>query len=149
MEENCFLCTVWQPQDKVHVDESAMDIKHNLKNKPIDWKNSALDWGVGDATTENLPLDGSVVQKYIKDNFGRRAGYFYTDVESSQCYVFSTEADYEKWAADGSENHVDTADLVLGYFEVPSKYAASIKPLDGTEKQYVFTGELNNRIRFE
>lgn len=123
--------------------------KKKAWDKPIDWKNSALDWGVGDATTENLPLDGSVVQKYIKDNFGRRAGYFYTDVESSQCYVFSTEADYEKWAADGSEDHVDTADLVLGYFEVPSKYAASIKPLDGTEKQYVFTGELNNRIRFE
>lgn len=38
VEENCFLCTVWQPQDKVHVDESAMDIKHNLNNKPIDWK---------------------------------------------------------------------------------------------------------------
>ena len=70
--------------------------KKKAWDKPIDWKNSALDWGVGDATTENLPLDGSVVQKYIKDNFGRRAGYFYTDVESSQCYVFSTEADYEK-----------------------------------------------------
>ena len=38
VEENCFLCTVWQPQNKVHIDESAMDIKHNLKDKPIDWK---------------------------------------------------------------------------------------------------------------
>lgn len=38
VEENCFLCTVWQPQNKVHIVESAMDIKHNLKDKPIDWK---------------------------------------------------------------------------------------------------------------
>ena len=50
---------------------------------------------------------------------------------------------------DWQQNYDCPVVLVLGYFEVPSKYAASIKPLDGTEKQYVFTGELNNRIRFE
>ena len=41
---------------------------------PIDYRNE-VSWS-GDKTTEDLPLAGSVVEKYIKDNFKHKAGTF-------------------------------------------------------------------------
>ena len=64
---------------------------------PIDYKNE-VSWS-GDKTTENLPLAGSVIEKYIKDNFKHKAGYFYSDGTQGKCFVFANEDAYNRWIA--------------------------------------------------
>ena len=61
---------------------------------PIDYRNE-VSWS-GDSTTENLPLAGSVVEKYIKDNFKHKAGYFYSDGTQGKCFVFANEDAYKR-----------------------------------------------------
>lgn len=106
----------------------------------IDYTNN-VDWYVGDDSTENLPLNGEAVQYFIKDNFKHKAGYFYTDLINSICYVFANEADYNIWKDDESENHQNTSDLVIGEFEVPSKYSAKLEIPAESVHMFVVKGE--------
>ena len=76
VEENCFLCTVWQPHDKVHVSEAAMGKKHNLKNAPIDWAKD----------------DGGLIEFRTRKEFENFRDWFYAkpghSKEAQQTFVY-------------------------------------------------------------
>lgn len=122
--------------------------KKKAWDEPIDYKRRDLDWGIGDETTDNLPLAGSVVQKYIKDNFDHKGGYFYTNISDAICYVFATPEDCSTYFDDPDETHEHTKHLIIGSFEVPSKYAATITVAPGKETISAFAGSTGNYIEF-
>lgn len=102
-----------------------------------------IDWGVGDPElTEGLPLSGSTVQQYIKDNFNHKAGYFETRPEKGKCYVFATEEDSVTYWTDPSLY----ADLLLGEFNAINEYSLSIAVSNPTGKQKtLFTNEAGSQ----
>lgn len=89
-------------------------------NTPISYTNN-IDWE-GDNTTGNLPLSGAVVQKWIKDNFNHKAGYFYHDLSSGICYVFANKSDYDTWLTD--KDKYDS--LVIGQFTAPTEFSMEV-----------------------
>ena len=85
-------------EEKINRDLELTDGGSQMAKKaydiPIDYRNT-VSWS-GDKTTENLPLAGSVVEKYIKDNFDHKAGYFYSDGTQGKCFVFANEDAYNR-----------------------------------------------------
>ena len=87
---------------------------------PIDYRNT-VSWS-GDKTTENLPLAGSVVEKYIKDNFDHKAGYFYSDGTQGKCFVFANEDAYNRWVASEGKDESE----ILGSFGITGPLAIQV-----------------------
>lgn len=105
------------------------------------------DWGLD--TSNNLPYSGAAVQKFIKETFNSKMGYFYYDPSSNRYLCFADEASKDKYVADPT-----LAELVLGTFDAPFTYQASIKLLTpsyvpiliGTTGNYIsFTFDIKNK----
>lgn len=62
--------------------------------------NKHIDWG-GDTSTNNLPVSGEKVQKFIKDSLQSKIGYIYEDIDNSKCYAFADYEDYQLWIKNG------------------------------------------------
>ena len=109
---------------------------------PIDYRNE-VSWS-GDKTTEDLPLAGSVVEKYIKDNFKHKAGYFYSDGTQGKCFVFANEDAYNRWAASGGKDESE----ILGSFGITENYRANINVDGFSSNKSAASGSKGNTIDF-
>ena len=101
---------------------------------------SNVDWG-GDSSTQNLPLSGEAVQKWIKENLNHKAGYFKT--LGNYCYAFSNAEAYSKWVETGSDND---SELIIGKFAAPSDYSATLNIIQ--DKKSSAYGSTGNTIDF-
>ena len=106
--------------------------------EPID-KN--VDWG-GDASTNNLPVSGQMVQKFIKDGLDSKAGIFHYDTANNRYIVFSDTIARDEYLLDPTQTH-----LIIGTFDAPFNYTATINL---TSKAYnaVFLNSTGNYIDF-
>lgn len=107
-------------------------------NNPID-KN--VDWG-GDESTENLPVSGAMVQKFIKDSLDGKAGLFYYDTANNRYIVFADEAARDEYLDDPTRT-----DLIIGTFDAPFNYTAEISLATPTYNA-VYLGDTGNYLDF-
>ena len=98
------------------------------------------DWGLD--TSNNLPYSGAAVQKFIKETFGSKMGYFHYDPSSNRYLCFADEASKDKYVANPT-----MTELVLGAFDAPFNYEASITMLTPSYKA-VFLGSTGNYLDF-
>ena len=112
-----------------------------------DIQDMTQDWGLD--TSNNLPYSGAAVQKFIKETFGSKMGYFHYDASSNRYLCFADEASKDKYVADPA-----LSELVLGTFDAPFTYQASIKLLTpsyipiliGTTGNYIsFSFDIRNK----
>lgn len=107
-------------------------------NNPID-KN--VDWG-GDASTENLPVSGEMVQKFIKDSLNGKAGIFYYDTANNRYIVFADVSTRDEYLDDPTRT-----DLIIGTFDAPFNYTAEINLATPTYN-VVYLGDAGNYLDF-
>ena len=98
------------------------------------------DWGLD--TSNNLPYSGAAVQKFIKDTFDTKVGYFHYDVTTNRYLVFANEAKKDEYL----ENPTLT-ELVLGSFDAPFNYEATVT-LFTPQYNAVFFGSTGNYLDF-
>ena len=79
------------------------------------------DWG-GDESTNNLPVAGSRVQEFIKNTFNKKIGTLYYDATNNRYLAFADTDTKDEYLADTTKT-----ELVLGTFDAPFNYNASIK----------------------
>lgn len=70
--------------------------------------NKFTDWN-GDNSTDNRPVSGRAVQKFIKDTLQSRIGYVYDDAANNRCLGFADESDYQLYTQDP----IQYADLLI------------------------------------
>ena len=107
-------------------------------NNPID-KN--VDWG-GDVSTENLPVSGKMVQKFIKNSLDEKAGIFYYDIANNRYIVFADVSTRDKYLDDPTRT-----DLIIGTFDAPFNYTAEINLATPTYNA-VYLGDTGNYLDF-
>lgn len=100
-----------------------------------------VDWG-GDEKTGGLGVRGSRVQEFIKEQLEHRIGVLYYDTKSNKYLAFADEINKEAYLKDSS-----LSELLLGTFDAPFNYTASIK-LTSSQRVNVLKGETGNRIGF-
>ena len=117
----------------------------NVSNNDI--LNMSQDWGKD--ASNGLPYSGRAIQKFIKEKLNTKAGVFYNDTSANRYLVFADEESRDKYLANPTQN-----DLVLGVFDAPFNYEASITLLSdnyvpiilGTKGNYVtFTFDIKNK----
>lgn len=108
-------------------------------NKPI---SDNTDWG-GDASTDNLPVSGAIVQKYIKDTLKSKAGCLYYDTTNNRYMLFADESTRDAYL----KNPQDNASLIIGVFDAPFNYSAEIN-LVSESFNAILRGTTGNYIRF-
>lgn len=107
-------------------------------NEPID-KN--VDWA-GDENTDNLPVSGAMVQKFIKDSLNGKAGLFYYDTANNRYIVFADEGCRDEYLEDPTRT-----DLIIGVFDAPFNYSAEINLLSPAYNA-ISLGSTGNYIEF-
>ena len=110
----------------------------NLSYNDIPDKNE--DWGLD--PRNGFKYSGESVQKFIKETFDSKMGYFHYDTSSNRYLVFADEASKNEYV----ENPTLT-DLVLGSFDAPFNYEASITMLTPSYNA-VFLGSNGNYLDF-
>ena len=98
------------------------------------------DWGLD--SSNNLPYSGAAVQKFIKEKLNSKMGYFYYDASSNRYLCFADEASKDEYIEDPT-----LTDLVLGAFDAPFNYEASITMLTPSYNA-VFLGSTGNFLDF-
>ena len=106
-----------------------------------DIQDMTQDWGLD--TSNNLPYSGAAVQKFIKETFGSKMGYFHYDASSNRYLCFADEASKDKYVANPT-----MTELVLGAFDAPFNYEASITLLSDSYVP-VLLGTKGNYITFD
>ena len=99
------------------------------------------DWG-GDASTNNCPVAGSVVQDFIKSELNDKIGVIYHDLIGGRHLCFANEDAKNEYLQDPTKEH-----LLLASFIAPSSYKAKIK----TDSYYkaVLINSKENYLTFE
>ena len=119
--------------------------KKKVYDKDID-KNVKWD---GDSTTENLPVSGNSIEKFLKKQLNSKVGFFYYDTTNNRYLVFADESTRDEYIADTTKT-----ELILGSFDAPFNYSAEItltSPsyvalLNGTKGNYLaFTFDTKNK----
>lgn len=105
-----------------------------------DIQNMNQDWGLD--VSNNLPYSGAAVQKFIKETLNSKMGYFYYDVSSNRYLVFANENTKDEYL-----NNPNITDLVLGTFDAPFNYEASITLLSSNYVS-IPVGTTGNTIEF-
>lgn len=114
-------------------------------NNPID---KHVEWA-GDENTEGAPVSGEMVQKFIKDSLEKKAGEFYPDVANNRYLVFADTETRDAYIKDSTRT-----DLILGAFDAPSNYTATIDlvsdtynaiPLNSTGNYIEFSYDIKNK----
>ena len=82
--------------------------------------NKSTNWG-GDDSTGGLPVAGSRVQEFIKEQLNGKAGIFYYDSSNNRYIVFSDAESRDEYLADTTKT-----DLIIGTFDAPFNYSAQI-----------------------
>ena len=99
------------------------------------------DWG--NDKENNLPYSGSAVQTFIKSQLGSKVGVFYFDETSNMYKCFADEESRDAYIADP----VNNANKVIGSFDAPSIYYASIV-LQTPSQVSMLYGTTGNSINF-
>ena len=110
----------------------------NLSYNDIPDKNE--DWGLD--PRNGFKYSGESVQKFIKETFDSKMGYFHYDTSSNRYLAFADEASKNEYV----ENPTLT-ELVLGSFDAPFNYEASITMLTPSYNA-VFLGSNGNYLDF-
>lgn len=118
-----------------------------LQNQDEIWTqdiNKHTDWG-GDESTSYLPVAGEKVQKFIKNQLNSKAGYFWLNQSTGECYAFTDQESCEQYLSDP----IQYQDLLLGKIgEEIAQYTAQIT-LDSPQIQrYYKLGTKNISIDF-
>ena len=105
------------------------------------------DWGLD--TSNNLPYSGAAVQKFIKNTFNTKMGYFYYDTTSNRYLVFASELSKDQYL-----ENPQLTNLILGSFDAPFNYEAIITlaspqyvaiPVNTTGNIIEFTFDIKNK----
>ena len=105
------------------------------------------DWGYDSST--GLPYSGRAVQKFIKEQFGAKMGYFYYDTSGNRYLVFASEESKDEYLANPTKT-----EIILGSFDAPFNYEAEINllsdsyvavPLGTTGNVIEFTFKTKNK----
>lgn len=99
------------------------------------------DWG-GDESTGNLPVAGGRVQEFIKNTFDKKIGTLYYDTTNNRYLAFADTDTRDEYLEDTTKT-----ELVLGTFDAPFNYNASIK-LISKQLVNIFKGTTGNYIEF-
>lgn len=110
----------------------------NVSNNDI--QNMSQDWGKD--ASNGLPYSGRAVQKFIKETFGSKMGYFHYDTSSNRYLCFASEETKDEYLANPT-----LSELVLGSFDAPFNYEASISLLSPSYNA-VFLGSTGNYLDF-
>ena len=109
--------------------------------------NMSQDWGYDSST--GLPYSGRAVQKFIKEQFGTKMGYFFYDTSGNRYLVFASEESKDEYLANPTKT-----ELILGSFDAPFNYEAEINllsdsyvavPLGTTGNVIEFTFKTKNK----
>ena len=109
-------------------------------NNPIPSKHT--DWS-SDPTAQNLPFSGQSVQNWLKETIDKKAGCFYYDTTNNRFLVFSDEENRDLYLSDPTEY----VSLLIGTFDAPFNYTASIELVDTAPMNYVQYGSVGNYIK--
>lgn len=110
--------------------------------------NKSTDWG-GDESTGGLPVAGSRVQEFIKEQLSGKMGLLHYDATNNRYLVFADADSRDAYLSDSTKT-----DLILGTFDAPFNYSAEIllsSPayvaiLAGTKNNYIdFTFDIKNK----
>lgn len=110
----------------------------NVSNNDI--LNMSQDWGKD--ASNGLPYSGRAVQKFIKEKLNAKAGVFYNDTTNNRYLVFADEEARDKYLADPTQSG-----LILGAFDAPSNYTATIKLLSSNYNA-ILLGATGNYVEF-
>ena len=111
------------------------------KVSPNNITSSHQDWSYDEQT--GLPYSGAAVQTWIKEQFDNRAGDFYYDASNNRFLVFSDEEHRELYLSNPEEN----ASFLLGTFDAPFNYSASITLVDTNSVNYIQYGSTGNYVK--
>ena len=106
-----------------------------------DIQDMTQDWGLD--TSNNLPYSGAAVQKFIKEKLNSKMGYFHYDATSNRYLCFADEASKDAYVANPT-----LTELVLGAFDAPFNYEASITLLTPTYIP-ILLGTTGNYVSFD
>lgn len=110
----------------------------NVSNNDI--MNMSQDWGKD--ASNGLPYSGRAVQKFIKEKLNAKAGVFYNDTSNNRYLVFADEEARDEYLADPTQSG-----LILGAFDAPSNYTATIKLLSSNYNA-ILLGATGNYVEF-
>lgn len=113
-----------------------------MNNKVYNEKiNKHQDWG-GDESTGGLPVAGGRVQEFIKNELDKRIGVLYYDSTNNRYLAFADTENRDEYINDNTRT-----DLIIGTFDAPFNYSASIK-LISKQVNNIFEGTNGNYIEF-
>lgn len=113
-----------------------------MSNKVYNEKiNKHQDWG-GDESTGGLPVAGGRVQEFIKNELDKRIGVLYYDSTNNRYLAFADTENRDEYINDNTRT-----DLIIGTFDAPFNYSASIK-LISKQVNNIFEGTNGNYIEF-
>ena len=98
-------------------------------NNPI---NKHTDWN-GDESTENLPVSGEMVQKFLREGLEGKIGVLYYDPTANRYLAFADAENRDLYLEDPEEHR----DLVMGTFDAPFNYTATITLVDTQPVNYL------------
>ena len=99
------------------------------------------DWG-GDASTGGLPVAGSSVQNFLKDEIGGKIGAVYKPEGGTNVYYFANEEDKQAYIETGNES------LIIDSFEMASNYSVEIDRDGLVLSHSVIEGATGNTVDF-
>ena len=112
--------------------------KKKVYDNPID-KNIPWD---GNEKTEYLPVKGTRIEEFIKNNLNSKMGVLYYDISNNRYLVFADKESQDTYIEDSTKT-----ELILGTFDAPFNYTAEIKMLTPMYNA-VFYGSTGNYIQF-
>ena len=110
--------------------------------------NKHQDWG-GDESTQDLPVSGTKVQKFIKDTFQDKIGFVYVDKANSRYVGFADREDYELYISDPSTYSSLIIQSWYGYFPDSPGPGPGPGPTPSLLDHDVFYGSTDERITIE
>lgn len=104
--------------------------------------NPSTDWG-GDPSTDNKPVAGEIVQKFIKDQLSKRVGVLELDSSSMMYLGFADKDSMSKYLS----NPTEYKDLLLCSIPAASDYTVKIL-LDTNQYNAIPLGQSGNTLKF-
>ena len=99
--------------------------------------------------SKNTPWEGYAgrrVEEYIKTALDNKAGEFYHDEENDIVLVFAGAAERDEYL-DPETTEERRSELLLGSFEAPSTFRATLTLIDTPSSSYVEEGSTGNYVR--
>lgn len=105
----------------------AIEINDLIPDKNTSWENHS----------------GASVEEYIKRTLDEKAGYFYYDANNNRFLVFSDSINKDLYLEDPNTH----SSLIIGTFDAPFNYTATISLVDTQMANYIQYGSTGNYIK--